>query len=105
MARDARRARGVRVVLVLIVLAGASYVFVAGDGGLMELAQQREELRRLEQHVADLEAENDSLQRVLSLLESDLSFVEKLAREKYKMVKPGESLYLIRRSGAARNEP
>ena len=105
MARDARRARGVRVVLLLIVLAGASYVFVAGNGGLMELAQRREELRRLEERVADLEAENDSLQRVLSRLESDPSFNEKLAREKYKMVKPRESMYLIRRSGAARNQP
>ena len=94
-----------RVGLVLIVLAGASYVFVAGDGGLMELAQRREELRRLEEQVADLKAETDSLQRVLSRLESDPSFVEKLAREKYKMVKPRESLYLIRRSGAARNQP
>lgn len=94
-----------RVVLVLIVLAGVSYVFVAGDGGLMELAQGREDLRRLEGQVADLEAENDSLQRVLSRLESDPGFIEKLAREKYRMVKPRESLYLIRRSGAAQDEP
>ena len=47
--------------------------------------------------VADLVAENDSLKRVLSLLDSDSSFVERVAREKYEMVKPGESLYLIRR--------
>ena len=97
LARDTRRGRGVRIVLALVVLAGASYIFIAGDSGLMELAQRREELRRLEQHVADLVAENDSLKRVLSLLDSDSSFVEKVAREKYEMVKPGESLYLIRR--------
>ena len=97
LARDTRRGRGVRIVLALVVLAGASYIFIAGDSGLMELAQRREELRRLEQHVADLVAENDSLKRVLSLLDSDFSFVERVAREKYEMVKPGESLYLIRR--------
>lgn len=96
LAQDTKRRWGVRVALALVVLAGASYFFVWGEGGLMELAQRREELRRLEQHVADIEAENDSLQRVLFLLESDSSFVEKLARERYKMVKPGESLYLIR---------
>ena len=80
-----------RIVLALVVLAGASYIFIAGDSGLMELAQRREELRRLEQSVADLVAENDSLKRVLSLLDSDSSFVERVAREKYEMVKPGEA--------------
>ena len=56
--------------------------------------------------MTQLKAVNDSLRQVLWMLENDLDFVEKVAREQYGMVKPGERVYRVRdrtdteRSGA-----
>ena len=44
----------------------------------------------LEAQVQQLEAETDSLRQVLKLLESDIDFIEKVAREDLGLVKPGE---------------
>ena len=84
-----------KVLAVVAGLVGGCYLFIAGDSGLLELSTQRRELRRLEEHVASLEAQNDSLRQVLWSLENDPDYVEKVAREQYGMIKRGERLYRI----------
>ena len=94
-----------RILLALIVLVGGGYLLIGGDAGLLELAHRRQELRRLEEQVASLEARNDSLRQVLWLLENDLDYVEKVAREEYGMIRPGEQLYRIRTQPKAAQGP
>ena len=84
-----------KLLAVVAGLAGGYYLFIAGDSGLLELSAQRRELQRLEEHVASLEAQNDSLRLVLWSLENDPDYVEKVAREQYGMIKRGERLYWI----------
>ena len=84
-----------RVLAIVAGLAGGSYLFVAGDSGLLELSSQRRELQRLEEHVTSLEAQNDSLRQVLWSLENDPDYIEKVAREQYGWIKNGERLYWI----------
>lgn len=84
-----------KLALAVAVFSGWAYLFVAGDAGLLELRQRREQLADLESRVADLRAENDSLRKVLWSLEHDPAFLERVAREELGMVKPGEHLYRV----------
>ena len=97
----ARKPRG-KLLVLIAVLGAASYLFLSGDGGLMQLWQDLEEV---ESRMARLEAENDSLKQVLWLLENDLDYVEKVAREEYGMSKKGERIYRLHPIRAEETEP
>ncbi|MEW6753170.1 MAG: septum formation initiator family protein [Candidatus Latescibacterota bacterium] len=88
----------------LLLLAGlgvAAYLFLAGDHSVRQLARTRELLAQAEAEAARLQAENDSLRHVLWLLDNDLGYVEKVAREEYGMSKKGELIYRLRPAEAA----
>ena len=86
-----------KVAAVAVLAAGWLYLFLVGDGGWLDLRQQRQRLEQLEAEVERLAAVNDSLRVVLERMETDPAFLEKVAREDLGMVRPGESLYRIRR--------
>jgi len=94
-----RGPRGIRwkVLALLGLLAAWAYVFVVGDGGWLDLRRERARLAILESEVARLKTQNDSLRTVLERTEADPDFLEKVAREEFGMIKPGEHLYRIRR--------
>ena len=94
--RSAHRALA-KLALLLLVLSLVLYAFATGDEGLYRLWKRRGELETARARVAALEAANDSLRQVLWRLGNDLDYVERVAREEYGMVKPGERLYRLRR--------
>jgi cell division protein FtsB len=79
-----------------LVLGFLLYVFLIGKGGFYQVWHKKKELKEWEELVAKMRTENDSLKQVLSRLESDLEYVEKVAREEYGMIKKGERLYRLR---------
>ena len=81
--------------MLLALLAGWLYVFVAGDGGWLDLRARQQRLTALEAELERLAAANDSLKTVLKLMAEDPAFLEKVAREDLGMVRPGETLYRI----------
>jgi len=91
------RGRLWKVLAVLALLAAWATVFIAGDGGWLDLRRERQRLAGLESEVARLEAQNDSLRLVLEKMENDPEYLEKVAREKLGMIRPGEYLYRIKR--------
>jgi cell division protein FtsB len=94
--RQTRRWWGLSILLAMII--GWAYIFFTGQGGWLELQQERRILTDLEAEVLMLEASNDSLRNVLWRMENDSAFVERMAREQYGLVLPGEHLYrLIKR--------
>mgnify|MGYP005628397277 FL=1 len=44
----------------------------------------------LEAEVGRLEAQNDSLRKILRQLDGDMEYIEKIAREELGLIKPGE---------------
>ena len=104
MAARSPRLRLWKAVVIIAVVAASLYLYVVGDGGWLDLQARRERLARLESEVARLEAVNDSLRIVLDRMANDPEFVEKVAREQYGMVRPGERLYRIRRPESADDE-
>jgi cell division protein FtsB len=90
-----RKRRGLRVVVVLFLVA-ATYALVFGDSGALAIKQRQ---RRL----ADLRAESERLvQRVNDLTERrrrlvcDDAYIETVAREELGMIRPGERVYRFR---------
>ena len=82
--------------LLAVALVAVAFGLLAGDDGLLRLWERQRELEKIEATVARLQAENDSLRQVLWLLENDLDYVEKVAREEYGMSKKGERVYRLR---------
>ena len=82
------------------MLAAWAYVFLVGEDGWLDLRSEREKLASMEWEVSRLQAQNDSLRLVLERMENDPDFLEKVAREQFGMIKPGEHLYRITRPDA-----
>lgn len=84
------------VILACIVALVVIYIlFVQGDYGLYQYWQLQKEKRSLEQKIDELKAERDLLDREIELLKSNKMYIEKVAREKYKMGRPDETVYYI----------
>ncbi len=69
--------------------------FVIGDYGLYQIYLLHQEKNEIQEHITSLKANQDSLQTEISKLESDLKYIEKLAREKYRMAKHGEKIFRV----------
>ncbi len=76
---------------ILLIAFFALVAYIAfGNGLFYKVWQEEKTLTELEAQVKQLEAETDSLRQVLKLLESDIDFIERVAREDLGLVKPGE---------------
>ena len=93
-----------KLVTSFLVLGLLLYVFLIGKVGFFQVWDKKKELKEWEEVVANLRTENDSLKQVLSRLESDLEYVEKVAREEYGMIKKGERLYRLREFASGKKE-
>ena len=81
----------------LVLLIGLSLViiFVFGDHGLLKLYKIKNERKLIQNRIANLRAERETLKNEKNKIENDLNYIEKIAREKYKMVKPGEKIFKV----------
>jgi cell division protein FtsB len=87
-----RRIKGLLFFVVLIV---AAYEFVGGDFGYYRIRNQKQQIELLKAEIQKMKAENEALRRHVARLESDPATIEKIARERYGMIKPGESVYMV----------
>lgn len=79
-----------------VVLTVAAYFLVVGDSGLLHLLERRDALQEATAHQVRLQAQIDSLSDILERLETDPRLIERVAREEYGMIKPGERLYRVK---------
>ena len=90
--------------VVLVVLGLALYFAVqGGEYSTIQWLQLRSRLRAEEEQVRQLTREVDSLAAVKKRVETDPAMQERLARELYGMLRPGELEYTILRDEAAGN--
>ncbi len=71
------------------------WAFVFADGGLFSIVARRVHLWQLERQVVRLEARQAVLLQAIEHRESDPVVLERLARERYGMALPGETVYRI----------
>ncbi|MGD0484912.1 MAG: septum formation initiator family protein [Gemmatimonadales bacterium] len=86
----------VRQVLVAVVVAGMAYYAVeGGEYGTMDLLALRKQVRGEREAIARLRMDVDSLLREQQALANDPVVQERVARELYGMIRPGEILYQV----------
>ncbi len=69
--------------------------FVVGDYGLYQIYLLHKQKNKIESHIIELNVEQDSLRAEKARLETDLKYIEKLARERYRMAKKGEKVFRV----------
>ena len=82
--------------IVWSLLAFSLYIAVfGGEYSVLAVSRVKKEQGQLMQQLDDLKEENDSLKIYVQKLESDFVTIEKLARERYGMIRDGEILYRV----------
>ncbi len=72
------------------------YVYIVGDYGIFQIISKKSEEKRLKEEIETLTSEQENLKKEKELIDKgDLKVIEKIAREKYGMVKKGEKVYRI----------
>jgi cell division protein FtsB len=93
--RSARRKKKIKGILLLLVFAFIAYRFFAGPYGFIQIHSLLQEKKNLEKESRMLQAEIIDLDIEKKRLTEDDFYLEKQARERLKMIKPGEQLYQV----------
>ena len=81
--------------VVFLIFFSFAIVFIFGDHGLLKLYNIKNERKMIQKKISQLREEKEILKNEKSKIENDLDYIEKIAREKYKMVKPGEKIFKV----------
>ena len=73
----------------------AFYAVEGGEYGTTDLLALKGQVRRAREDIVRLRDDVDSLRRIERALQTDSVLQEKVARELYGMIRPGESLYQV----------
>ncbi len=90
--------RGRKFAIWLLGFAAVSLVVtdLAGERGLLEYLRTRAEHQRLQQELARARERNARLREAVRRLREDPAAVEALARGELGMLRPGETLFILR---------
>ncbi len=91
----ALRKRKRRRILFWSVIGLAVLTLVTGNYGAFQIYRLNREKAELEQEIERLKKEQEALIRNRERLKNDISYIEKVAREKYRMVREGEQVYQV----------
>jgi cell division protein FtsB len=84
-------------VLILLVIVCVMVIVreVYGPNGYLTYRRQRQEHRALEQRISELRRENQQLENQVKALKSDPKAIERVARERMHLARPGEIIYIV----------
>jgi cell division protein FtsB len=81
--------------LFFLIMAALIYVFFLGDSGAIKITQLRLQRARLDKNIAELKHNSEQLETTIARLKSEDFYIEKIGRERYGYVRPGERVYKI----------
>ena len=81
--------------LVFLICFSLFIVFIFGDHGLLKLYKIKQKRGEIQANITQLRNEKEKATKEKNKIENDLNYIEKIAREKYKMVKPGEKIFKV----------
>ena len=70
-------------------------IFIFGDHGIFQLYKLKRERKQVQIHITQLRENREKLIAEKNRLENDLDYIEKLARERFKMAKTGEKVFKV----------
>ena len=82
-----------KTILPVILLLAAYYGVFSGEYSWFALREVRMELEQVEDELARKRQQIDSLLALADSVESDPSMLERIARERFGMIRDGETLY------------
>jgi cell division protein FtsB len=84
-----------KVALFIMISAGCIYIL---KPGFQKYIEHRNEVKRLEGEIEELEQERARLEKeMLALQDEDPEYIERLAREKLHLSKPGETIFRFKK--------
>ena len=83
--------RGIIFLLCITLL----IIFIFGDHGLLQLYKLNRNRAKVQAQISQIRKERERVMVEKNQLENDIQYLEKLARERYRMVKPGEKVYKV----------
>ncbi len=84
-----------RIKIILIVILLCIAFLLLNQNGLIRLFQAEHEHRTLIEKKESLEQRSKELQEEKEKLQTDTKHIEKVAREQYNMVQPGEKVFKV----------
>ena len=70
-------------------------IFIFGDHGLFQLYTLKAERKKVQKQITELRKNREALLVEKNRLENDLEYIEKLARERFRMAKKGEKVFKV----------
>tara|TARA_Y100000816_G_scaffold90195_1_gene62239 strand:- start:1153 stop:1446 length:294 start_codon:yes stop_codon:yes gene_type:complete len=82
-------------ILMVTIIFGCISLLIFSDRGLINLWSLKKEKQQIQNEINDLRNQIAMLEKEEEKLKFDEKYIEKIAREKFKMVKPGERVFKI----------
>lgn len=83
--------RGLAIMAVVLLV----IIFFFGDHGVYQLIRLKAERKTTQETIDRLRAERIDLEAEKNRLETDLEYVERIARERYRMSRKGEKVFKV----------
>ena len=82
-------------ILMVTIIVGCISLLMFSDRGLINLWLLKKEKLEIQNKINDLRNQIAMLEKEEEKLKFDEKYIEKIAREKFKMVKPGERVFKV----------
>ena len=82
-------------ILMVTIVVGCISLLLFSDRGLINLWLLKKEKLEIQNKINDLRNQISMLEKEEEKLKFDEKYIEKIAREKFKMVKPGERVFKV----------
>ena len=82
-------------ILMVTIIVGCIFLLLFSDRGLINLWSLKKEKLGIQNEINDLRNQIAMLEKEEEKLKFDKQYIEKIAREKFKMVKPGERVFKV----------
>ena len=83
----------IALILSGLFVLGMMALAIHSEKGFLAMWEKQHELARLESGTGDVKAVNAKLRREIWRLRNDLEYIEKIAREELRLVRPGEVVF------------
>jgi len=83
-------------ILMVTIVVGCISLLLFSDRGLINLWSLKKEKLEIQNEINDLRNQIAMLEKEEEKLKFDEKYIEKIAREKFKMVKPGERVFKVK---------
>ncbi len=91
--REQSRMIKIYIFLLFIIFIALLYSFLFGNMGYFKYRELKKNEQKLLTEINQISQANNSLKQEIDLLKNDQVYLEKYAREKFGLVKPGEMVF------------